>query len=88
MTQATEATSVKFKKFPLTPEQGGGDIIALFPEEPTGNENFIGSYMHVGQHGDASPELLTDTDIVDATPEEYAALRDELVSIGYTLNIL
>ena len=88
MEQATEATSVKFKKFPVDDAHDAEDIIALFPEEPTGVKNFIGSYMHVGQHGNASPELLTDAYIVDATPSEYAALRDELVSIGYTLNIL
>ena len=84
MTQATKATSVKFKKFQLNRAMDAGEVIALFTEEHY--SFYIGSYMHIGQHSSASPDLLEELE--DATPEEYAALRDELVSIGYTLNIL
>ena len=59
-----------------------GDVIALFPQI-AGN---IGgwtcqSYMHVGQHGSASPDIVNITRL--AKPEEYAELHDELEQIGY-----
>lgn len=70
---------VIFKKF----EEG--DIIALFPELTFGFGDTITSYMHVGQHSEASPELLTDLD--SATESEYKALSIELTDIGYNLDI-
>lgn len=66
---------VTFRKF------DEGDIIALFPEEKTGVKNYIQSYQHIGQHGDASPELINDLTSVCAG--EYEPLLDELKSIGY-----
>ena len=66
---------VVFKVFPE------GDVIALFPNESYGG--YILSYMHVGQHRYASPELLTD--LPDATEEQYAELKKELLNIGYIL---
>lgn len=68
---------VTFRKFP------DGDIIALFPEMKTGKK--ISSYMHVGQHSEASPELLQDLEA--ATPEEYKDLEIELECIGYNLEV-
>lgn len=70
-------TPVIFRKF-----KNGGDIIAIFPTIP-GNyhHNTCESYQRVGQHGSCSIDFTTFT--VPATPEEYAGLLEELVSIGY-----
>lgn len=82
MQQDTIPTKVKFRKF-----KDENDIIALFPEldHKSGNANprQIMSYMHVGQHGEATETLLTTDELVDATPEEYADLLAELKMIGY-----
>ena len=61
-----------------------GEIIALFPDMHTGR-GLIGSYMHIGQHGDASPLIVNDTKL--ATREQYEELYKELVKIGYCLNV-
>lgn len=67
-------TAVHFRKFPE------GDVIALFPELPA-TPPYITSYQHIGQHGDASKDLLVDLE--HATASEAASLLKELVSIGY-----
>ena len=85
--EETQATGVKFKKFPVEPQSGITDIIALFPEDfDNWQRTLIVSYMHLGQHSGAMPELLEELE--DASPIEYAALKNELESIGYTLNII
>lgn len=61
-----------------------GDVIAFFPKELNGGL-FCDSYQHVGQHGDASLELIEG--LRPATKAEYKALKRELESIGYVLNI-
>lgn len=67
-------TQVKFKIFK-------GDVIALFPQEKNGD--FIMSYQHIGQHGDASKSLLH---CKNATPEQYKELKHELENrVGYDL---
>ena len=68
---------VKFRKFE------DGEVIALFPEEKW-NEDTIASYLHVGQHGGASPELVND--LKPATKKEYAELKAELESLGYEVH--
>ena len=69
-------TKVIFRKF------DNGEIIALFPQEPATYDGWeCMSYMHVGQHGSADPFIAKDTK--PATPYEYAALYNELKSIGY-----
>lgn len=65
---------VTFRKWKDT-----GDVIAFFPDQTDGQ--FIVSYEHVGQHGNAAYPLIPKT--VPATPAEYAPLLAELVSIGY-----
>lgn len=53
-------------------------MIAFFPDQVDGQ--YIGSYEHVGQHGNATyPHPGT----VPAEPHEYADLLTELESIGY-----
>ena len=75
-------TKVIFRKF-----KDNGEVIAFFPEEPYDHRGvFCMSYMHVGQHGGADYNgLLGDT--VLATPREYRALRIELETGGYNLDI-
>lgn len=76
MEQDTYTTVVIFRKFKE------GDIIALFPENTgTLDPNTCDSYQHIGQHGAADVGIIYDTKL--ATPEEYADLLEELISIGY-----
>lgn len=74
MRKTTTATQrVIFRKW-----RGSGDVIAFFPDQVNGP--YIGSYEHVGQHGDASyPHPQTEP----ASPDEYADLLAELKTIGY-----
>lgn len=59
-----------------------GQVIALFPEIPaTDNGWECMSYMHIGQHGAASPFLTHYTR--PASEMEYKPLLDELKRIGY-----
>jgi hypothetical protein len=61
------------------------DVIALFPDIPeTGGACM--SYEHVGQHGGADYSHVV-AQSRPATPEEYAPLKRELESIGYTLAV-
>lgn len=65
-----------------------GSIIALFPEEPASalDPATCMSYEHIGQHGAACPCVVRGK-TVPAQPEEYHRLYEELVSIGYSLEI-
>lgn len=62
---------VVFRKFK------DGEIIALFPNLKFDNAGNICSYMHIGQHGGASPLLVNNTKL--ATPEEYKPIYNELL---------
>lgn len=72
-------TKVAFRVFPE------GDVIALFPEE-NGAPGYILSYQHIGQHGDASPELLDE--LPTCRTEKYMPLYKELLKIGYELEVI
>lgn len=80
-------TDVIFRMFPKkekTPEA----CVALFPGN-TGTNDAYGtcdSYLHVGQHGEASVAIARWTRL--AAPEEYAPLFRELTNIGYDLRIV
>lgn len=54
------------------------DVIAFFPDQRNGQ--FIMSYEHIGQHGDA---MYPHPQTVAAKPDEYAPLLAELKAIGY-----
>ena len=70
-------TPVIFRKFNDTKT-----IIALFPTEPGTNDPYTcNSYMHTGQHGSASPDIVSIT--TPAKFEEYKDLFSELRQIGY-----
>lgn len=69
-------TEIIFRKFE------DGEIIAFFPYEFWNvMKGEITSYMHIGQHGGASPELINELDT--CSPKEYKDLLNELKSIGY-----
>lgn len=73
-------TKVIFRKF------DDNQVIALFPEEPGDSRPYsFMSYMHIGQHGSASHEIVQGTKL--ATQEEYRDLKQELESIGYDLSV-
>lgn len=80
MRKKDKLTPVKFSKFP------DGDIVALFPLEEWNrslkpSDKHIASYQHIGQHGGASVELLTELE--ECKPHEYHGLLCELTGIGY-----
>jgi len=59
-----------------------GQIVAIFPEiQADENRGHCMSYIHIGQHGACSYELIRFTE--PATPIEYGPLLNELVKIGY-----
>ena len=75
-------TKVVFHKF------NDGSIIAIFPYDVgTSNPYTCDSYQSIGQHGACDPMLLVE-DTTLATQSEYAALQEELESIGYELNVM
>ena len=55
-----------------------GEIVAFFPEASANFGNIL-SYMHIGQHGEASLEFYQE--IKRATEAEYKPLLEELKSI-------
>jgi len=66
---------------------GNGDVIALFPEIACDTIGYnCQSYMHVGQHGAASPSLVASTK--PANKEDYKELFDELTKLGYDLKVI
>ena len=74
-------TKVIFRKF------DDGDVIALFPEL-CGTYKYWSdclSYMHVGQHGAASVDIVYDTTL--ATPQEYQDLYAELSNPPYNYDL-
>jgi len=73
-------TDVIFRKYP------NGEIIALFPYEKE-TRYYCMSYMHIGQHGGAD-YFGTVQSTKLATEAEYKPLFDELLSIGYDLNVI
>lgn len=58
-----------------------GEIIAFIPTEPA-QKGMILSYMHVGQHSEASIDFMLH-DCVECTEDESYDLRQELKAIGY-----
>ena len=62
-----------------------GEIIAFLPDNEV-NYGMISSYMHIGQHSEAS--LGCYLDCKPAKPAEYGDLLAELVSLGYNPRIM
>ena len=81
MKQDTKKTKVIFRKYKE------GDVIALFPEiADSPDPSYCSSYQHIGQHGAADPLIINETK--RATPKEFAALKKELESLGYNLQVI
>lgn len=59
-----------------------GEVIALFPDIDEGR-GMVSSYMHVGQHGPASRDIVGRTAHVSPDDPDAAALLRELRRIGY-----
>ena len=76
-------TKVIFRQWP------SGEVIALFPElaaDMVGN--LCMSYQRVGQHGSALPfHVIKETEMVRMISGETKDLFDELVSLGYDLDV-
>jgi hypothetical protein len=81
---AEQKTKVVFRRWPRSQ---GGQVLALFPEEPSDFQAFYCmSYERVGQHGAADyVRCLAVTK--PATPNEYDSLKKELESLGYVLDV-
>lgn len=80
----TEKTRVVFRKWK------DGQVIALFPDDETNRLSHgecCGSYMHIGQHSEASTALIKA--LRPASPDEYASLKAELEGepYGYRLAV-
>lgn len=75
-------TEIIFRKF------NNGEVIALMPELANNHDslNYCDSYMHIGQHGAASVDLVNSTRL--ASEAEYTPLLRELKSIGYEVKII
>lgn len=71
--------NVAFRKFP------DGDVIAFISGYPC-NDRTVMSYMHIGQHGEASTELLDDLESV--SEDDYKDLLNELRNIGYDVTVV
>lgn len=71
------ATKVEFRIYPTENE-----VIALFPNEIVNSSEYCASYMHIGQHSPAD-YIGVIAHTKPATKEQYTALYNELVYIGY-----
>jgi len=67
----------------------GCEIIALFPEIATDTIGYnCQSYMHVGQHGAASPSIIDDTKPANMEDGAVKRLIKELTGLGYDLKVI
>jgi len=79
-----EKTKVIFRQFKI-----GCEIIALFPEICGDITGYLCmSYMRVGQHGAASPNLIDDTKPANLKDGCVKKLIKELEEMGYNLDII
>ncbi len=61
------------------------EVIAFLPETPACYGNIM-SYMHIGQHGEASMEFYQATK--KTAPEEYADLLEELKRVYHDCELV
>lgn len=80
MSNMSNKDKVVFRVFPE------GDVVAIFPEIDADKNGNVSSYQRIGQHGPCSPELIKG--LRAAKLKEYKALKQELESIGYKLEVL
>ena len=85
MEQDIEKTKVIFRMTPKTKDYPFSDCIAFFPELDA-HCGYMDSYLHCGQHGEASINYYYMCK--PATEEQYRDLKLELENaIGYNLDI-
>lgn len=65
------------------------DVLAILWDVPA-RPPWVMMYQHIGQHGEGTPDLLSDIGVVpaDITEKDTAALKAELESIGYVLTVV
>jgi len=81
----TDRTRVIFRSFTEYGAWNDPDgVIALFPDIDEGNGSIL-AYMHHGQHGPATRDLVRT--LYTVTPAQRAPLVTELESIGYALDV-
>ena len=78
-TRQAEKDRVIFRVF------ADGEVLALFPFIKWNERGDILSYLHIGQHGPASRNVVTATR--PATKKEYTPLMRELRRLGYRLEV-
>ena len=79
-----EKTKVIFRQWKI-----GCEIIALFPEIAADTMGYkCQSYMRVGQHGAASPDIIADTKPAILEDGACKRLIKELTDMGYNLEII
>ena len=72
----TELMPVIFRTF-----KDNGAVIALFPLEPATNDGWtVSSYMHIGQHSAASPELTRGGWDCPTRPSSQAEICESLLA--------
>jgi hypothetical protein len=81
MTKDTHITEVIFRV------DKDGDVYALFPHEVCDYKGNVTSYQHIGQHSEADYNHCIRTS-KNATPTEALPLYQELVGIGYNLEVV
>ena len=77
-------TEVIFRRF-----NKGKEIIALFPAEAGSYDpETCSSYMHMGQHGNASVALSSMTKPANLSEPDVLDLYNELQQCGYSLKVV
>jgi len=85
-------TKVKFlvHREPKYFDHPAEEVFALFPEiydnELVYEKTMLTCYAHVGQHSSCHIDFVDESR--EATLKEYLTLKEELISLGYKLDIL
>jgi hypothetical protein len=66
-------------------EEGG--ILAVFPQDKWDNIGNLTCYSTIGQHSGCSRSYFESLKVCD-NPDQYLQLKQELLSIGYELNVI
>lgn len=64
-----------------------GDAIAFMPEGDA-NPGMVVSYMHIGQHSEASHDYYRSTKVAQYADADVRELVRELVSVGYAVHLV
>ncbi len=67
-------------------ENTSSECIAFFPDSENANPDYIGSYMHVGQHSDAHIDFMKECKT--AKYIDWRPLYNELSGLGYNMSVI